>query len=89
MAFDPAALDVLAHTNRGFTDWRYETPDAIEDVLEAYYFNEAAPQFREGDWIRLSTGGKGHGALIVLDVGTRAGDHSPYVRVSGLVLVQG
>jgi hypothetical protein len=85
VAFDPGGLNVLAHTDTGFTLWHYRTADDIDTVLSLGYFSAAAPLITACDRIQLTCGG-GHGDLVVLNVGTIAGE--PFVRVNGLVLVQ-
>ena len=53
MAYNPNNLSALTYAN-GFTRWHYKTPDILDQVLDAGYFNGAAGMLREGDRIDVN-----------------------------------
>ena len=50
MAYDPNNLSAGVYMN-GFTLWHYRTKDSIDTVTEDGYFDDAAPMFKNGDFL--------------------------------------
>lgn len=50
MAYNSKNFSVMAYAN-GFTLWNYNTPDTLDTVSAAGYFNETSPFVRKGDMI--------------------------------------
>ena len=66
MAYDPNNLSALTYAN-GFTLWHYKTPDILDQVLDAGYFNGAAGMLRPGDFLYVNCTGQlpEHGVIVV------------------------
>lgn len=76
MAYDTTKLSVLAYTN-GFTIWHYRSPDSMDGIADAPYFQDAANMLRVGDMIIVDSAEIHTIVFVTLNDGKT-------VRISGL-----